>query len=131
MKRILLLLLPLFLIGGQIEWRKDFDTALKESKETHKPIMAFYESHHCSWCEKMLTTTFKDPKVIGRVNSLFVPVRIYKEAKNYPAKIHSKYTPTTFFLTPDLQPIIRPVLGYWNSEAFLSYIDDVQRKVLK
>lgn len=77
----------------------------------------------------MLNTTLENEKVVKTVNQLFVPVKVFKEENNYPSFIYSKYTPTTFFLTIDGKNIIRPVQGYWDSESFLSFIDDVKRKM--
>ena len=125
--RLLLLLVPLFLLGAGIQWEKDFDTAWKKARKEHKVLMVFYESYHCSWCKKMLATTLKDPKVVRRLKDM-VAVRVFKEDGNFPKQIFSKYTPTTFFLSADLKNIIRPVLGYQNSEYFLSYLDDVERR---
>ena len=125
--RLLLLLVPLFLMAANIQWEKDFYTAWNRAKKEHKVLMVFYESHHCPWCKKMLATTLKDPKVLQRLNDL-VAVRVFKEDGDFPKRIYSKYTPTTFFFAPDLQNIIRPVLGYQNSEYFLSYLDDVDRR---
>ncbi|BAF70841.1 conserved hypothetical protein [Nitratiruptor sp. SB155-2] len=120
------LMVPFILFAG-ILWQKDFATAQKIAKKRNLPIMVFYESHDCSWCKKMLETTFKDPSIIKRMQDI-VAVRVFKEEKNFPSWIQSKYTPTIFFLTPDGKEIIRPILGYQNSEYFHSYLDDVQRR---
>lgn len=128
--RQLVMFLPLLLMAAQVDWQKDFASALQKAKKEHKVLMVFYESHGCSWCKKMLATTLRDAKVVKRLRNV-VAVRVYKEDSNFPKSIHSPYTPTTFFLTPKLSNIIRPVLGYQNVEYFLSYLDDVERRKVR
>ena len=125
--KLFIFFFPLMLLAANIHWEKDFYSALKKAQKEHKVLMVFYESHSCSWCKKMLSSTLRNPKVVQRLYSV-VAVRVYKEEGNFPKKIASKYTPTTFFLSPSLHNIIRPLLGYQNVEYFLSYLDDVDRK---
>jgi len=125
--RLFVLLVPFLVMAAQIDWQKNFASALQKAQKERKVLMVFYESHGCSWCEKMLATTLRDANVVKRLRNV-VAVRVYKEDGDFPKSIASAYTPTTFFLTPKLHNIIRPVLGYQNVEYFLSYLDDVERR---
>ncbi len=130
--RILLLLMPLWLIGApQINWYKDFASARKSATEQHKPIMVFYESKHCKWCKKMLSVTLQNSKIVRKLNSLVIAVKAHKEKEDYPKHIFSKYAPTIFFLDEYNQNIIRPILGYWDADSFIYYIKDLKRALLK
>jgi len=79
----------------------------------------------------MKKETFRSKKVIKRLNNEIVAVKIYKENNKYSKYFNSKFTPTTFFITPNGKNIIRPILGYVNVEYFLSYLDDVKRRKAK
>jgi len=129
MKKFFIFILPILLFSSEINWEINFDKAVKKAKKLNKPIMVFYESYDCKWCDEMLKSTFKNKKVVDKINSMFVSVKIFKDKKDYPSFIYSKLTPTTFFILPEGKNIIRPVLGYWDVESFLSYIEDAERKL--
>ncbi len=129
MKKFLFLLIPFLLFASQIEWEIDFNIALNRANKEKKPLMVFFESHNCKWCEKMLHTTFKNKQIIKRINDNFIPIKVYNNDKRLPKYIDSKITPTTFFITSKVENIIRPVLGYWDEESFLSFLDDVERRL--
>ncbi|BCD62115.1 hypothetical protein NitYY0826_C0985 [Nitratiruptor sp. YY08-26] len=127
MLKFIILSVPL-LLAAQIQWQKDFSTALAIAKKSNKPLMIFYESKNCHWCKKMLHETLHNKKVSSRINNEVIAVKIWKERNDYPASFRAKYTPTTFFITPTQKQIIRPILGYVNVTYFLSYLDDVKRR---
>ena len=127
----LLLFLPLLLFGASLGWQSNYEQARKIATKQHKVLMIFFENHHCKWCQKMLDTTLSDPTIVAKLSKLVIPVRVYKEKKNYPKTITSKYTPTIFFLDENDRPIIRPILGYWEKESFLFYIKDLERALAK
>ena len=131
MKKIILIFLPILVFASNINWVKSFNQAISEAKNQNKHIMVFYESKYCRWCKKMLNTTLKNSEVIKRINKNFISVKVLKEKNDYPDFIYSKYTPTTFFLTVDGKNIIRPVVGYWDTESFLSFLDDVKKALKK
>lgn len=129
--KFIILFIPLLLFGASLQWQPNFEIARKMATKQQKPLMVFYESHHCKWCEKMLLTTLADPIIIKKLSQLVVAVKVFKEERNYPTTITSKYTPTIFFLDSRNQNIIRPILGYWDKESFLFYIKDLERSLAK
>jgi len=36
--------------------------------------------------------------------------------------------PTIYFIDSEGDPIMKPVVGYWDIENFQSYLDDAERK---
>src|SRR5215471_7177806 len=61
---------------GAVEWRFDYNAAVKEAAESHRPILLNFGTASCGWCKKLDATTFHDRSVIETLNNQFVPIRI-------------------------------------------------------
>jgi thioredoxin-related protein/YHS domain-containing protein len=59
---------------SKIKWHTSLRTAGQESIRTGKPVLIQFTATWCTYCHKMLETTFHDPKVVRHVNEFFVPV---------------------------------------------------------
>lgn len=127
MKKIIL---SLFLLSGALfalDWVKDINTALEIAKKEHKNIMVMVEGEHCRWCTKMKGRTLSDDAVEKRLEK-FVIVKVMREDSNVMAKLPPvKGVPTIFFMKED-KTILEEIIGYFNVEDFISYINDVEKK---
>jgi len=133
-KFILKLLLTFVLLGlsilfsADIVWQKDMTTAFELAKKENKVVMLFVEGEHCRWCKKMKHRTLADENVSKRLVP-YIAVKIMREnaeaVKDLPM-IHG--VPTIFFMT-DTKKVLESVVGYFGVGDFLSYIDDVEKKV--
>ena len=130
MKKILLtLMLAGSLFASGLNWVNSFSTALKISKQKHKPIMIFVEAEHCPWCTKMLEEVLEEKETIKVLNRDYVLVKLDidgREAREYFP--NTPMTPTTYFLSADSKPLLM-VEGYVNSFSFYTYLGDVDRKI--
>ena len=124
------LLLSIFILSGTllaVDWVKDIDTALELAKKEHKNVMVMVEGEHCRWCKKMKGRTLTDDAVEKRLKN-YVVVKVMREDGNAMAKLPPvQGVPTIFFMKPD-KTIIQEVMGYFNVEDFISYINDVEKK---
>jgi len=65
-------------------WLTSFDEALKVSHDTGKPLFIDVWATWCKSCKTMSVTTFKDPKVLGRLDK-YVLLKFQAENPNDPA----------------------------------------------
>ena len=128
MNKIILGLLLLSSTLFSLEWVKDIDTALKIAKKEHKNIMVLVEGENCRWCKKMKHRTLSDESVEKRLKK-FVVVKVMREDGNAMSVLPPiQGVPTVFFIKEN-KAVLEDVVGYFNAEDFLSYIDDVEKKV--
>lgn len=125
------IIVGILLLTGSIfalDWVKDIDMALDIAKKEQKTIMVMVESKHCRWCTKMKDRTLSDDVVEKRLKK-FVLVKVMREHANPMRKLPSvRGVPTIFFMKSD-KTIIEEIIGYFNVEDFISYIDDVEKKI--
>jgi len=127
MKKIVLSILLLTGSIFALDWVKDIDTALELAKKEHKTIMVMVEGEHCRWCKKMKGRTLSDESVEKRLEK-FVVVKVMRENGNAMAKLPPvQGVPTIFFMKAD-KAIVEEIIGYFNVEDFISYINDVEKK---
>ena len=116
------------LFSADIVWQKDIATAFALAKKENRVVMLFVEGEHCRWCKKMKDRTLADENVSKRLEP-YIAVKVMREdakaVKDLPM-IHG--VPTIFFMT-DTKKVLESVVGYFGVGDFLSYIDDVEKKV--
>ena len=129
MKKIFTILLFLTaILSADITWQKDITTAFELAKKENKTVMVFVEQENCRWCKKMKHRTLSDDSVIKRVEP-FIAVKVFRENKTDTKDLPTiQGAPTIFFMTADKKLLVT-VFGYYNVEDFLSFIDDVDKKL--
>jgi len=133
-KIIKFLILSMFssfaLCAEDLTWVKDPKTAFTLAKKEHKIVMLMVEGMHCRWCMKMKQRTLADETVRKKLAS-YILVKVMREDKSAIKELpHIHGVPSIFFMTAD-KKILESVIGYFNIEDFLSYISDVEKKVLQ
>ncbi len=113
---------------ADIAWQKDLTGAFDLAKKENKVVMLMVEGKHCRWCKKMKHRTLADENVSKRLEP-YIAVKIMREeADNMQDLPMVNGVPTIFFMTAE-KKVIESIVGYFNVEDFLSYIDDVEKKV--
>lgn len=128
MKKIVILFGMIWggLWAGELAWQKDLDKAFEIARKEHKNVMLMVESQHCRWCKKMEQDTLADESVQKRL-AVFSLVKISREeSREIKGLPMVGGVPTIFFMTPE-KKILQKVVGYFDVENFLCYIDDAQR----
>jgi thioredoxin-related protein len=133
MKKILILLSLslLSLYGADLDWAGSYKEAISKATEQKKSVMLLVTTETCRWCRKLESTTLQDDKVVARLQKDYVSVHVTRDVDDYPCHLKVKGVPTTFFLDVSGKPIIKKVIGYWNAEDYLSFLDDVDYKLGK
>jgi len=115
------------LFSADIVWQKDLTTAFELAKKEKKVVMLFVEGKYCRWCKKMKHRTLADENVSKKLEA-YVAVKVMQEDEDAVKDLPMiNGVPTIFFMTSG-KKVIETVVGYFNVEDFLSYIDDVEKK---
>jgi len=76
------IILSTFISIGQSQIKTtDFNTIESIVKNDPKPIVVFIHTDWCRYCKVMQQTTFKDPKVLNRLNTDFYFISFDAESK--------------------------------------------------
>jgi thioredoxin-related protein len=129
LKRVFAILLLLSAcLSADIVWQKDIPAALQLAQKEHKLVMVFVEGETCRWCKKMKHRTLSDEGVDKRLQA-YIAVKVFRENKEDIKDLPEiQGVPTIFFMTAE-KKILESVVGYFNVEDFISFINDVEKKV--
>lgn len=133
MRKLLLTIFLSFspLFADEIKWADSFKEALAQAQKEDKNMMVLITTKSCRWCRKLESETLTDAQVIKRLNRDYISVHLTRDVDEYPRYLQAPGVPTTYFLNRAGQPIIKRVMGYWNVEDYLFYLDDVDYKLGK
>lgn len=125
MKVVLLaLLFSLSLLGADIKWEKEYNTALRHAKEQHKALLFIVSNHNCRYCVELESKTLKNPKVIQKVNAEYVPLIVYVDQDPvFPRDLYVGGTPATWFISGNGEPMFQPLMGAIDSANFLKALE--------
>ena len=100
--------------GNPVDWYPWGEEALREAKESGKPILLSVGYSACHWCHVMAHESFEDPEVATVMNELFVNVKVDREERPDIDQIYQAAQqmltqrtggwPLTMFLTADQVP---------------------------
>ena len=122
------ILFSTILFADEIVWQKDISAAFEKAKKEHKLVMVFVEGESCRWCKKMKHRTLSDESVDKRLQD-YVAVKVFRENKEDITDLPEiQGVPSIFFMTAQ-KKILESVIGYYNVEDFISYLNDVEKKV--
>lgn len=117
------------LFGSEINWEKDFFTALKSSKEQNKPILFVLSSHSCHFCKVLDKDTFQNQEVIEALNKDFISVIAYTDDGDYvPRYLWRPGTPALWFLLENGEPMFQAVMGAIPAKQFLVALEKVKQE---
>lgn len=96
-----------------VDWQPWGEQALRQARETHKPILLSIGYSACHWCHVMAHESFEDDATAKIMNDLFINIKVDREERPDLDRIyqtaHSLLTsrpggwPLTVFLSPDTQ----------------------------
>ncbi len=129
-KLILLLFISVGLFASEINWSKDYDSALAKAKKESKLVLVLVTTEDCRWCRKLEATTLKDERVTTKLNSKFSSVHVTRDVDKYPSTIKAPMVPMSVFLNSDGK-IVHQLPGFWDGEDYNLILDDAIRKSKK
>jgi thioredoxin-related protein len=118
------------LLSAELDWPNDYKAALKQASKEKKDVYMLVTSQSCRWCRKFESTTLQDEVILERLKQKYVLLHVDRDADFIPAKFKKERVPRHYFITAKSE-VIYSFLGYWSSEDFDSFLDDVERKYKK
>ena len=120
------------LFASEINWAKDYHEGIKNAQQSGKPILFVSSSHACKYCVILDNTTFKDARVVERLNKNFISVISYSDERDYlPQELWRPGTPALWFLMPSGQPMFEPLMGAIDADNFLKALYIVEEEFNK
>lgn len=132
-KLLILLLLGLTLFGSNIDefakdmnFERDYDTALSKAKKENKVLMMVLSSNYCPWCRKFENKTLSSKLIKSKLDKEVISLVVDKnfDEGDFPAKFKTQFTPRVFFINPKDESILNESRGYIKKKDFLEYLDD-------
>lgn len=102
-----------------------YDQAIQKAKHEKKILVMVVVKEHCRWCEKLVNTTLKEPRVQKRLQD-FVTVVVDKDAA-YPADFREDFFPSIFYVDYSTEKSIYENVGYIGAKCFLNDLDGVEK----
>lgn len=109
----------------KLHWETDMDYAFERAKKEHKNVMVMVEDTHCKWCTKMKKGALSDQKVQDKLQS-YILLKVQRSDKKTAKRIvdFTGAIPSFYLMQPD-QEILESVIGYFLTEDFLGYLNDI------
>ncbi|WP_373069522.1 thioredoxin family protein [Sulfurimonas sp.] len=128
----IMLMSVLTLMASDVNWEKDYHSALKKAKEQNKPVLFISSRHSCKYCVMLEETTLKDARVLKALDRDFISVTSYSDERDYmPRELWRPGTPAIWFLMPSGEPMFEPVMGAIDANNFLQALAIVKEEFNK
>ena len=129
MGKVILAFLLLSSTLFSLEWMKDVNSAFALAKKEKRNVMVLVEGENCRWCKKMKYRTLQDEAVEKRLEK-FVLLKVMREDASAMSLLPSvKGVPTILFMRAN-KAVAEVVLGFFDADDFISYINDVEKKTM-
>ena len=109
--------------SGKLSWAADWDDAFSRAKRDNRVVMVEFYADWCVWCQRMESTTFANPDVVGLLAGRAVAVKVdgEREGKVLAGRYRVDGYPTIVFLSADERELGR-VPGYLEPADFIQAI---------
>jgi thioredoxin-related protein len=124
MKKIILLLTVFSVWLFALEFTTDYKSALEQAAKQKKPLLVLITQNNCNWCDKLKNKTLEDKKVAAVLKKSYVVVVLNKDTQELPQAVKVRVAPTTFILNAKEEKQGRPMIGYFDADIFLDFVED-------
>ena len=116
---------------GLVSWNRDFNAALKKSKNMNKPILAlFQEVPGCHGCKTFGKEVLSNKKLVKKIENNFIPVLIYNNRRGKDSELLAQYNEPSWnyqvirFLDSNGKDIIPRRDKIWSLDKTNSRVDE-------
>jgi HEAT repeat protein/cytochrome c biogenesis protein CcdA/thioredoxin-related protein len=107
-----------------LKWLPDWDAAQRLAARDNRPLLAYFHSPLCGWCQRMDLEILTAPDVRRRLAAfILIRVNILEDEKT-PARFRIRATPSLVFLSPEGRESFR-LDGFTQKAALLEALDHV------
>jgi len=115
---------------GETQWYTDYEQAQQVAANENKPVLIYFWTTWCTYCEDYDQQVYSDPAVQDRLDE-FVLVAVNldddsREASQLKQQYEANYPPIHVAVTPDGRELIR-INGYAGDD-FATYLDRAQTR---
>jgi hypothetical protein len=118
---------------GKVTWLRDFDAAVKLSRETKKPLLVlFTEVPGCHTVVGFGDEVLSDPKIVETITRDYVPVAVLNNVEGADAKVLKSFdepswnNPVVRIIDADRKPLAPRFDGPYTREAFQRVLSSVR-----
>lgn len=112
---------------GNLRWYKTYEEGSKIAIELKKPMLVYFWTIWCTYCEKMQTEVFPQGEINKILKEDFVLIAVDMDVnKEDPRRFNVQYPPHELFLTSDGKVITR-IPGYVSAEGFLPVLREIKQ----
>ena len=113
------------MIAG-LPWHSDIDTAYEIAAKENKHVIIMVEENYCKWCTKMKVSTFTDERIKDKLTK-YILVSVKRSDKSAIKHVpeFDGNIPSLFFMKSN-RDMIEPVVGYFEADDLLSYINEIE-----
>lgn len=116
---------------GKVSWYRDYDQALKSSKESGKPVLIlFQEVPGCSTCQNYGKDVLSNPLMTEVIENEFVPLAIYNNKGGKDRVILEKYTesawnnPVVNIVNDKGDKMVKRVAGNYTAQGLYTAMEE-------
>jgi len=116
-----------------VKWRRDFESARRESIEKNRPLVVVFGTKDCVWCRKMEATTYRDSRIARLLNEEFVALSLDGEDDRNSSLVDALGVagfPAVVVLTAEGK-VVDSFNGYRGAGQFLRELQDTKQKTRK
>ena len=114
--------------AADVDWKHNYDDALKQAKTEKKLVVVDVYADWCGWCKKLDKDVYTDKDVQAKISKSFVPVKINPEKSAVNARVAQNFgvrsLPHILFLDADGKKISE-IIGYVPAGDFLKALEQV------
>jgi thioredoxin-like negative regulator of GroEL len=108
----------------EVRWRESYSAAYQESVRTGRPLLMEFGTGACFWCQKLETTTLREPQIAKLINEKFIPVKVDARIDTeLAAAVAVQSFPTLFILAPD-RTILTRREGFGEVSEISEFLSD-------
>jgi hypothetical protein len=120
---------------GKVSWSRDYDAAVKASKNSGKPIfLLFQEIPGCAGCKQFGQDVLSDASVVDEIEANFVPLLIHNNKQGKDADILKKFSEPAWnfqvvrFINSEGRDLIPRKDRVWDTPALKSRMAEALKK---
>jgi thiol:disulfide interchange protein len=116
---------------GETQWRTDFSEAEQLASEQDRPIVVYFWTTWCTYCEDYNQYVYSDSEVQAELDDFVtVAVNLDSDEGEYgrlQQQYNANYPPQHVIITPEGEQLVK-ISGYADREAFLEYLAEAERE---